>query len=303
MRAWFQHHLLSLRQTVFRLSRQPLATLFNMTVMGIALALPLGGYVLLTNVETLSRNMAAEPQISVFLTADAGKPEQAALEKRLRAATGVKSVRFVPRDEALSDLKRTPGMNDVLATLRENPLPDAFIVALATTDSAVAEKLEQDIRPLPKVAHVQLDSGWVKRLDGLLRLARTAVVVLAALLGAALIVVTFNTIRLQIMTQREEIEVSRLVGATDAFIQRPFFYMGAVMGGLAGLMALLIVGAAAAWLAPDLDRLALSYGSDFDLHYLNGQETLAVLGFAAAVGWSGAALSVSNYLRRLQSQL
>ena len=138
------------------------------------------------------------------------------MERRLKAEPALASYRYVPRDEALQQLQRG-GLGDVLGGLSVNPLPDAFVAAPRGEDPAVFERLAETMRSWPKVAHVQLDSAWVKRLHALLGLGRSAVMMLAGLLGFALVIVTFNTIRLQILTQRPEIEVSRLLGATDPF--------------------------------------------------------------------------------------
>src|SRR5206468_2640122 len=195
----------------------------------------------------------------------------------------VRSVRFIPRDAALADLGRTGGLDEVIASLPQNPLPDAFAVTLATSDPVLADRLEAEFKSLPKVAYVQADSAWVRRLDALLRLGQTAVVMLAGLLGIALVAVTFNTIRLQILTQRDEIELCRLIGATHAYIRRPFFYLGCLLGLLGGLAALAIVLAALAVLNRDLEQVAPLYGSDLRLRFPNLEEMLAALAASVAL--------------------
>ena len=296
MRAWIQHHVLSFAQTLARLARSPFATALNVVAIGIALALPLGAYCLLGNLESVSHKISVEPQVSVFLAGDAAKADIAAVEARLKAAGGVRAVRFVSREAALVELSRTAGMQEVIASLRRNPLPDAFVVTLAASDPALADRLELQFKSLSKVAHVQADSAWVRRLDALLRLGRTAVVLLSALLGLALVAVTFNTIRLQILTQRDEIELCRLIGATHAYIRRPFFYLGSLLGLLGGVAALAIVLAALAVLNRDLLQLAPLYGSDLRLRFPNLEEMLAALAASVALGWLGAYLSVSRHL-------
>jgi cell division transport system permease protein len=296
VRAWLQHHVLSFAQTLARLARSPFATALNVVAIGVALALPLGAYCLLGNLESVSRKIPVEPQLSVFLAGDAAKADIAAVEARLKAAAGVRDVRFVSRDTALDELSRTAGMKDAIASLRRNPLPDAFVVTLAASDPALADSLELQFKSLGKVAHVQADSAWVRRLDALLRLGRTAVVLLSALLGLALIAVTFNTIRLQILTQRDEIELCRLIGATHAYIRRPFFYLGSLLGLLGGVAALAIVFAALAVLNRDLVQLGPLYGSDLRLQFPSLEEMLAALAASIVLGWLGAYLSVSRHL-------
>lgn len=296
MRAWLQHHGLSFTQTLARLARSPFATTLNVVAIGVALALPFGAYCVLGNLESLSRNVSVDPQLSVFLSKDAAKADVAAVEARLKGAEGVRAVRFVSREAALVELSRTAGMDEVVASLRQNPLPDAFVVTLSVSDPARADGLEREFKSLPKVAHVQADSAWVRRLDALLRLGQTAVLVLSGLLGLALVAVTFNTIRLQILTQRDEIELCRLIGATHAYIRRPFFYLGSMLGLLGGLAALAIVLASLAVLNRDLIQLAVLYGSDLRLRFPNVGEMAVTLASSAALGWLGASLSVRRHL-------
>jgi cell division transport system permease protein len=296
MMAWLQHHRLSLGQTLSRLARSPLATALNVVTIGIVLALPLGLYCVLGTLERISGRTSVDPQLSIFLARDAAKADISAIEARLKRAEGVREVRFVSRDAALAQLSRTAGMDVAIAGLRHNPLPDAFVVTLSSTETALAERLELEFRSLPKVDRVLVDAAWVKRLDALLRLSRTAVVVLSVLLGLSLVAVTFNTIRLQILTQRDEIELCRLIGATHAYIRRPFFWLGSLLGLLGGLAALGIVLAALALLGRGWAELALLYGSTLKLRFPDAGEMLAVLVFSLVLGWLGAYLSVSRHL-------
>ena len=296
MRVWLQHHRLSLAQTIARLARSPFATTLNVTAIGVALALPFGVYCLLANLESVSHKVSVDPQLTVFLARDAGKAEVALVEGRLKGARGVRSVRFISRDAALADLGRSSGMGEMIASLPQNPLPDAFVVTLSTSDPVLADRLELEFKSLPKVGYVQADSAWVRRLDALLRLGRTGVTLLAGLLAIALVAVTFNTIRLQILTQRDEIELCRLIGATHAYIRRPFFYLGSLLGLMGGIAALGIVIAGLAFLNRDLGALAQLYGSDFRLGLPKVNEMGTVLGTAATLGWLGAYLSVSKHL-------
>jgi hypothetical protein len=161
----------------------------------------------------------------------ASRKEVAEIESRLQALSTAKW-RFVPREEALKRLQQTEEMAEIVASLPRNPLPDAFIVEPADTEPAALEASPRKFAGWPKVAHVQLDSAWVKRFDAFLRLGKLALCLLAGLFAAGLVAVTFNTIRLQVMAQAAEIEVARMIGATDAFIRRPFYYFGALQGAL-----------------------------------------------------------------------
>ncbi|MBK5103953.1 MAG: permease-like cell division protein FtsX [Burkholderiales bacterium] len=299
MSTWLRQHWQTFRLTLGRLARNPLATLLNVTVIGVALALPLGGYMLLQNLGGVAHQVTGNPQVSLFLARDANKDDISALEARLKQIPGVRAPRFISRDEALEGLRQSENLSDVIAALRTNPLPDAFVLE-TNGGAAEVEKLEAQLRALPKVAHVQLDSTWVKRLESLLALGRMTVLILATLLACGLVAVTFNTIRLQIVTQKDEIEVSKLIGATDSFIRRPFFHLGLIQGGLGGMAALAIVYLSMHVLNRSILQVAQLYGSDFRLNFFGLPDCLALLAFAAVLGWLGAYMSVSRHLSGIE---
>lgn len=272
-------------------------SLLNALVIGVALALPAGGYALLEGLRGVAGRVALDAQISIFLRTDASRPEADALGKALRADRRVQNVRFVPREEALKELSAVQGMPEVIAALGSNPLPDAFVI---TARGASLETLAADLGKLPGVAHVQADAAWARRLAAVADIGRLALWLLGALLGTGLIAVTFNTIRLQILTQREEIEVSKLIGATDAFIRRPFYYLGFLQGLAGGAVALAIVAAGFGALNREVRVLAESYGSGFRFAYLGAEDALAIVVFAGLLGWLGARLSVARHLREIE---
>jgi len=298
MTAWLRHHLYSFNRTAIRLMAAPVSTALNVIVIGVALALPLAGYLLLQNLQSLASGFATQAQLTLFLDRSAGPEDVKSLQNQLSKEIGIKQLRFVPRAIALTDLARSAEISEVVGALRENPLPDAIIVTLDTNDTIVAEALAAKARNFAKVGYVQADSAWTKRLEALIGLGRSALGVLGVLLSFALVAVTVNTIRLQILTQHDEIEVSRLIGATDSYIKRPFFYMGTLQGVLGGLFALALVFAGLAVLNRDVSTLAALYGSNFSLAGLGARDCLAFLGFSAILGWLGSYLSVSIYLLR-----
>jgi cell division transport system permease protein len=297
--AWLRQHWQTLALTLARLAGSPFATLLNVTVIGVALALPLGGYMLLQNMGSITRQATGNPQVSLFLAPEAGKADIAVVEARLKQLPGVRAVRFISREQALAGLKRSENMAEVVAALQSNPLPDAFVVE-AGGSAAELERMEPELKALPKVAHVQLDSAWVKRLETLVALGRTAVLILTVLLAFGLVAVTFNTIRLQILTQKDEIILSKLIGATDAFIRRPFYYLGLTQGILGALAALGMVYVCMLILNMSILELAQLYGSDFRLGFFGFADCLALVTFAAALGWIGAYLSVSRHLADIE---
>ena len=293
MTAWLRHHRQALLAALGKLGAQKSAAALNALVIGIALSLPAGGYALLASLRTLAAGASLDPRLSVFLRAEAKRPEVEALARRLQADPRVRESRFIPREQALKELQATEGLAEVVAALNRNPLPDAYVVRPRSTAPAELEALAQDLRAQAAVAHVQTDSVWARRLAALAGTARLAIALLAMLLAFGLVAITFNTIRLQIVTQRAEIEISKLIGATDAFVRRPFFYLGALQGLAGGLLALALVWAGLAALNTGVAELATSYDSVFRLGYLEPGDALALLVFSAGLGWFGAYLSVS----------
>ncbi|MDP2240908.1 MAG: permease-like cell division protein FtsX [Burkholderiales bacterium] len=296
MKIWISQHFRTLIAVIARLARTPVASLFNIGVIGIALALPAGFYVGLFNLQGFSRELAADPQISLYLALDAGPADIAQIEKRLGQLPGVRKFRHISREQALSDIKNSTGMADVIASLGQNPLPDAFVIDAADNGTQALEKLRDEFSRWPKIAYAQLDTAWAQRLEAALRLGRLAVLILTTLLAFALVAVTFNTIRLQILTQRDEIEVSRLIGATDTFIRRPFLYFGALLGLAGALAAWAIIWASIYLLNSGLTDLLQLYGANFQLRHLNVDDSLSLLAFSAGLGWFGAWMSVNRYL-------
>ncbi len=213
--SWIAQQGQAISRAVRRLAGSPVSTLLSALVIGIALALPAGGQVLLGSFLGLARDVSGTPQISLFMTLDATRAEAGEIEARLKAHADIAKLIFVSRESAAARLRGSEGLAEVLDSLPRNPFPDAFIATPKGDDPQLFERLQAEFQKLPKVEHVQLDSAWVKRLAALANIGRTAIGLLAALLGTALVVVTFNTIRLQILMQKDEIGVSRLLGATD----------------------------------------------------------------------------------------
>lgn len=299
MKAWFAQHEAALASAFRRLLAAPLNTLLSLLVIGIALTLPGTGYVLLDNLRDLGNSASGVQQISLFMQLEATRKDVGEIESRLKAASTGKW-RFVPKEEALKRIKANEGMAEIVASLPRNPLPDAFIVEPTNTGPEALEVLRKEMASWPKVAHVQLDSAWVKRFDAFLKLGKLVLWMLAGVFAAGLVAVTFNTIRLQVMAQAMEIEVARMIGATDAFIRRPFYYYGALQGLFGGLLAVGLVSAGLALLAGPVSQLAALYGGSFSLHGPGLAAISVMAGAGAFLGWLGAQLSVSLSLRKFE---
>ncbi len=296
MNAWLIQHRAAIAAALRRLFAAPLNSLLSLLAIGITLTLPALGYMVLDNLRELGNSASGVQQISLFMAQDASHSEVAEIQKRLQALSKVHT-RFVAKEVALKHLQAREDMAEILASLPANPLPDAFIVEPADSTPASLEALRAQFAAWPKVAHVQLDSAWVKRFDAFLRLGKLALLTLAGLIAAGLVAVTFGTIRLQVVAQSAEIELARMIGATDAFIRRPFYYFGALQGALGGLLGAALVIGALALLAPPAAELAALYGGGFVLHLPKPPEIALLVAIGALLGWLGAQLSVSLSLR------
>ena len=298
MSAYVSQHFAAFKSALRRLATSPLNTLLSLVVIGAALALPAAGWVVLDNLQHLAGNTSRTQQISVFMATDASRKDVAEVESRLRdIAAG--EWRFVSREDALKRMQATEGMAEIVAGLHKNPLPDAFFVEPDDPQPETLERLAAIFKSWPKVAHVQLDSAWSKRFDAFLRIGKLAVTLLAGLFAGALIAVTFNTIRLQILAQAAEIEVARLVGATDAFIRRPFHYFGALQGALGGLFAVALIATCGILLSGPVAELLALYSAGFTPRGLSLPHAGIVIGTGAALGWLGAQISVTLHLRHI----
>ncbi len=283
-----------------RMFASPLAGTLNILVIGIALSLPAGMYVLLQNAQVLVEQLSGAPQISLFMNTDAKADDIDALRKQLESNPAITRVEFVARAQALEQLKQSTGLADVIGGLSRNPLPDAFIVFPEPGTPKSLDALRGELAKSPKVELAQLDSAWAYKLEALLNFGRMVVLILASLLSLALVAITFNTIRLQILTQRDEIEVAKLIGATNGFIRRPYLYFGAIQGLLGGIAAWLIIGISLLLLNRQLGTLAELYASQFSLHPMSLGDSLTLLLFSMYLGWMGAWLSVARHLSQIE---
>ena len=305
MTYWFRQHRYALSAALVHLRRSPGSFLFNIIVVAIALALPFTGVTLLDNVRPMSEQLSVDPEISVFVKQDTPRDQAEALAAQLRQTLPDKQAKiiFTPREKALESMREKSGLADVLTTLGENPLPDSYVLKLDAFRLAQSggdvDQLAEQIRALPGVDTVQVDSAWVKRLAALLNILHLGLLLLAVTLGTVVVAVIFNTIRLQVMTQREEILVSKLIGATDSFIHRPFYYTGALLGLCAGGLALGAVTLALRPLNVAIAEFARLYASEFQLMPLQPTMMAFLLALSAGLGLIAALLSVQRHLSRL----
>ncbi|NWG85921.1 MAG: ABC transporter permease [Hydrogenophilaceae bacterium] len=298
MKAWLNHHAHSLRIALERFRHAPFATLFTVLVIGIAITLPAGLYLLLDNVKQAAVGVEPRAEVNVFLRIEVPETEARQLAEEIRRWPEVAATRFVSRDEALQRLEKL-GLGEITAGLPSNPLPHAVAVTSRDTEPTALDTLAAKLRKQRAVDAVSLDGDWARRLNALLGLGSQAVWLLAGLFGLALAAITGNTIRLQIYAQRDEIEVARLIGATDRFIRRPFLYFGGLQGLLGGLAAWGLTSLMLFLLQDSTSRLAAAYGSHFALSGLDLIDAAILLAASGLLGLIGAWIAVSHTQRAL----
>jgi len=297
MKAWLTHHLHSLKIAAQRFRDAPLATLLTILVIGVAVAMPSGLYVLLSNLDRAAGGVKPQIELTLFLKSDVPESTSKALATDLAKQPDVAGVVFISKTEGIRKLEAA-GLSDITAGLPENPLPDTLVLTPKETSPEALDTLYNRLTKLETVQQVVMDADWVKRLSALMGLGKNIVLLLAALFGLALAAITANTIRLQIYAQRDEIEVAQLIGATDRFIRRPFLYYGGIqglVGGIAGWLILLLSGA---MIESSVAQVAAAYGASFTLNSLSLAELIPLLGLSTLLGWLGAYFSVNQALRQ-----
>ncbi|MDB6089546.1 MAG: Cell division protein FtsX [Gammaproteobacteria bacterium] len=295
-------HMQAFLGSLGRLARNPFATILTLLVIGLALALPTALRIFVTNAQAATGDFANAVDLSVYLKTDVplAKAEQLARSARERAE--VAAVTLIPADKALEEFRAYSGFGAALEALKENPLPHVLHVRPRETASSAAalESLRRYFAAWPEVDIVQIDSEWVMRFNAILEVMRRLLVIAAALLGAGVLAVIGNTIRLEILNRRAEIEVTKLVGGSNGFVRRPFLYTGVLYGLGGALLAWLIVAAAVAVLGQPVATLAQLYGSRYMLHGPTGDDIGTLLGAGTVLGWLGAWISAARHLRSIE---
>ncbi|MGH8496506.1 MAG: permease-like cell division protein FtsX [Gammaproteobacteria bacterium] len=299
-RSWLVRHAQNLVGALGRLYDQPVASLMTVAVIGIALALPASLYLLVVNGRMLTGGLDSAADVSVYLRGDVSSAEGEALADRLRERADIAQVELIGPEEALADFKRLSGFGTALDALAENPLPVTLVVRPVMRDPEAAEALARELQALPETELAQLDTEWIRRLDALLDIVRRGAALAAAMLALGVIVIVGNTIRLDIQNRRAEIEITKLIGASDGFVRRPFLYSGFWYGLAGGLFAALLVDAALWMLSGPASRLAGLYGSAFALRGLSPGTVLAVIGGGALLGWLGSWIAAARHMRRIE---
>lgn len=293
MQLWFNQHLQAASVVLHRLRQQLLSTILIMTVIGVTLAIPSLIYVLLQNANALIMDVKKDASMSVFLHLNTTQATIDDLQSHLAKQSEISEFTFVPKATALKNLMETTENPELIASLEGNPLPDAFFIKPKSIEKQAISALKSSLEKLDGVAEVIVDSGWVNRLNSLLTIGKKAVWIFGCLLGFALIAVISNTIRMQILTHKEEIEVSELFGATQSFIRRPFLYLGTLYGLGGGLIACFLLWLVLFLFNQSVVDIAREYASDFTLQFQALITFCYMLSISILIGWLAAYWAVT----------
>jgi cell division transport system permease protein len=295
-------HLQALFGALGRLSRAPLATMLTLIVIGVALALPAGLALIVGNLRDATGDFSNAVDFSVHFKLGTPIERVQQLAKGARMRAGVESVTVTTAEEALEEFKQASGFGDALTALEDNPLPHHLVVRPKKDASGPAEveSLRRYFAAFPEVDIVQLDLDWVRRLHALLDVLKRVLWVVIAVLGLGVLAVIGNTIRLEIQQRRPEIEVTKLVGGSNAFVRRPFLYTGIFYGLGGALLAALIIVGGLAYLDQAVGDLSAQYGGQFHLEGLGRRGVGILIGIGVGLGWLGALISTGRHLLQIE---
>jgi cell division transport system permease protein len=299
---YFLRHAQVLLASLGQLARAPGSTLMTVCAIGITLALPTLLYLLVDNIEAMSRSWQGRAQVSVFLKQTVSTKDAQSLQQDLLRRAEIQSSQLITADQALTEFKTQSGFGRALDLLGENPLPASIVIHFNNDHShpSIIEGLVVELQSRPEVDLAQWDMAWVQRLHVILKLVQRAVFVLAALLGLAVVIIISNTIRLAILNRRDEIEIMKLIGATDGFIRRPFLYGGVIQGLLGALCAIAIVSVCIQLLDGPVVELVALYHGNFATSGITGRTLSILLVTGCGLGWLAARAAVGRYLRQIE---
>jgi cell division transport system permease protein len=298
---WLTQHASTAVGALGRLSRQPFASLMIILVIGVTLALPAAINVIVKNVQSVSESWNNALDFSVYLKQEISVSEAEGLARLIGQRADIESVELISSDQALAEFKQQSGFGEALNQLGENPLPHALVVRPGPGNtSASLTLLQEEIANLPETDLVQVDTEWVQRFHAILDIVRQAIAIGAALLGIAIVVIIGNTIRLDIENRREEIEVTKLIGASNAFVRRPFLWTGFWYGLLGGTFALLLMQYGLYLLRAPVARLAGLYQGNISVASLGLAESAAIVGAAVFLGLFASWVTAARHMRRIE---
>lgn len=304
MSNWLNHHLQAIKLVLARMRNNMLSTFMICLVIAVAMCIPTLFYLGVDHLSKLTGHMQDETEISLFLKLDARADTVSEIDALLAKNDAIKQFHLVTKDEAWQQLKAKSDSkneaNSAIHQLTKNPLPDAFFIQAKSADPEALETLKNELQNIPGVEQALLNTEWAKRLSTLLTLGKKVIFFVATLLAVALVVIVGNTVRMQILTQKDEIEVSKLMGATSGFIRTPFLYAGMLYGLFGGLLAILMVASVIQTFNYSIAQISSLYGSDFRLNLFNIQLFTTVIGATVCIGWLGSYLAVTRSIASIK---
>ncbi len=298
---WAGLHAANCVGALGRLVRQPFASLLTILVIAVTLALPAAMQLVIKNATSLSRNWDNALDFSIYLKSDVSLDNAERLTDIIAQRADVESVRLIAADDALEQFKMDSGFGAALDQLQSNPLPHTLVVRPGNANTQeMVMLLNEELSNLPETEFVQVDTEWVQRFLAILEILQQAIGIGAVLLGGAIVVIIGNTIRLDIQNRRDEIEVTKLIGASNAFVRRPFLYSGFWYGLGGGLLALGLVGYGLYALQEPVRRLAGLYGSSFEILSLGLNESLGIVAIGVGLGLAGSWLAAARHMRQIE---
>ena len=298
--AYLLHHLQSLMFSLRKIYEAPATTIMTVAVIGITLSLPGGFYLFLKNIDAISGDFRSSSQISLFLDLDLSEKQARALDKKIAKMELVDSTRFISRDKSLEEFRQDSGFGKSIDTLSSNPLPHTIIVEPGEADTFAVRNLLNSLQAMPEVEIAKLDTEWLERLYTIIEIARRSVVIITILFSCAVLLIIGNTIRLDIQNRYQEIIVTKLIGATDTFIRRPFLYGGVWYGLLGGIISWLIVEIGYLAISGPLERLNLLYKSDMNLITFSFHDFIILITSSTLLGLAGSWIAVARHLNQIE---
>lgn len=296
---YFVSHYQMLLKALQRSHASMLSTLMMFLVIGVTLILPSISFLVVQNLKSISETIQHESQISIFLKKDISVDAKNKIEKDLKSRIDINNYHYVKKEEAWPKLQKSMGFNESNNGLSENPLPDAFFVSPKTVNPNQIVILKSSLDRLEGIDQVVVDTGWVKKLNSVLHLANKAIFLASILLASMLTVVIGNTIRLQMTSHHEEIELSKLIGATNQFIRRPFLYSGFIYGLGGGLTAALSLKLIVIFLNQTVVEVEALYGAQFIIVDLTLVQYLSIVGSSILIAVAASFISINQSIKKL----
>jgi cell division transport system permease protein len=299
--AYFLHHMQSLVFSLGKIYQAPATTIMTVAVIGITLSLPGGFYLFLKNIEAMSGDFRSSTQITLYLDINLSEKRARAVEKQIANTANVDDTVFVSKQESLEAFRQTSGFGKSIDTLASNPLPHTIIVEpVSNADTFIVKNLLNSLQAIPEVKIAKLDTEWLERLYTILEIAKRSVAIVTILFAFAVLLIIGNTIRLDIQNRYQEIIVTKLIGATNAFIRRPFLYGGLWYGLLGGIISWLIVEIGYMSISGPLNRLNLLYQADLVLITFTFQDFIILISSSTLLGLTGSWIAVARHLNQIE---